>query len=464
MSRVLKANIWKYFIILLTERRNYIPILALYFLSLPDTNAQQIGLYIGIGTFAGFLLEIPSGYLSDTIGHKFSLIIAKISLLLSTCFFVFGSSLIYFIIGSAFISIGFAFASGTNSAFLHNTLTNLRREEEFGVLSGKIRGYVSLVSAFMILAKFSLLFSTCFFVFGSSLIHFIFGSIFISVGFAFSSGTSSAFFHNTLTNLNREGEFGVLSGKIRGYVSLVSAFMILALPFLSSFSLLMPIKVYLIFDVLGLFVAFFLHSPKMVYSADDVKGESILSQLKRFRKTGFYLTSIFLGVISGFMFGLSGYKEPFVASLGMPVVLIGFIMASSRFFWFIFSHNLSLLKKLKMKQLLFIEMFLFSGIIVLSSLLKHPYLIGLFIALLKGYFYARKSIIEEFMLSKFSLNKRYKATLLSVMSQISMFFQSVVSFFVGFVMVLSFSLGFFVAGIALFFILFSLYPFVMRSI
>ncbi len=70
----------------------------------------------------------------------------------------------------------------------------------------------------------------------------------------------------------------------------------------------------------------------MIYSADDVKGEGILSQLKRFKGTGFYLTSIFIGVISGFMFGLSGYKEPFVESLGMPVVLIGFIMASSRFF------------------------------------------------------------------------------------------------------------------------------------
>ncbi len=152
MTSALKANIWKYFIILLTERRNYIPILSLYFLSLPDTTAQQIGLYIGIGSLAGFLLEIPSGYLADTFGHKFSLILAKLSLLLSTCFFVFSSSLIYFIFGSVFISAGFAFASGTSSAFFHNTLTNLNRESEFGTLSGKIRGYVSLVSAFLILA------------------------------------------------------------------------------------------------------------------------------------------------------------------------------------------------------------------------------------------------------------------------------------------------------------------------
>ncbi|MFP4567334.1 MAG: hypothetical protein ACLFN8_00160 [Candidatus Woesearchaeota archaeon] len=371
---------------MLTERRNYIPILSLYFLSLPDSTAQQIGLYMGIGSIVGFLLEIPSGYLSDTIGHKFSLILAKVSLLRSTCFFVFGSSLI----------------------------------------------------------------------------HFIFGSVFISTGFAFSSGTSSAFLHNTLTNLKREKEFGTLNGKIRSNVSLVSAFMILALPFLSSFSLIMPIKIYLVFDIFGLIIALFLHSPKMVFSADDIKGESILSQLKRFKGTGFYLISIFLGLISGFMFGLSGYKEPFVASLGMPIVLIGFIMASSRFFWFLFGNNLKFLKRIKIKTLLAIEIFLFPGMIVLSSLLKNPYIVGLVIVLLKGYFYARKSIFEEVVLNKFFVNKRYKATLLSVMSQISMLFQSIVAFFVGFIMVLSFSLGFFISGVVLFLVLIGLFPFVRK--
>lgn len=121
-----------------------------------------------------------------------------------------------------------------------------------------------------------------------------------------------------------------------------------------------------------------------------------------------------------------------------------------------------MLKKLKIKELFSIEVFLFSGIIILSALLSNPYLIGLFIALLKGYFYARKSIIEEFMLSKFSFNKRYKATLLSIKSQMSMLFQSVISFLVGFIMVLSFSLGFFISGIVLFLILITLYPFVKK--
>ena len=68
MKKELQANIWKFFILIVSNRRNYIPILALYFLSLPNTTAQQIGIYTGIGWFAGFILEIPSGYIYFRIG------------------------------------------------------------------------------------------------------------------------------------------------------------------------------------------------------------------------------------------------------------------------------------------------------------------------------------------------------------------------------------------------------------
>ncbi len=151
MQKKLKSNIWKYFLLILTNRRNYVPILALYFLTLPNTTARQIGLYIGIGWFAGFLLEIPSGYLSDKWGHKKTLILAKFSLLLSTLFFIFGNSLPYFIIGSSLIAFGFAFTSGTSGAFLHNTLIGLKKEKDYGEIKGKIRAKASLISAGMIL-------------------------------------------------------------------------------------------------------------------------------------------------------------------------------------------------------------------------------------------------------------------------------------------------------------------------
>ncbi len=44
----LQSNIWKMWIYLFTHRRVYIPLLSLYFLTFPDSNFQQIGIYMGI--------------------------------------------------------------------------------------------------------------------------------------------------------------------------------------------------------------------------------------------------------------------------------------------------------------------------------------------------------------------------------------------------------------------------------
>jgi len=386
--RSLKSNIWKYFLIILTNRRNYIPILAIYFLTLPNTTAKQIGLYIGIGWFAGFLLEIPSGYISDKFGHKKTLILAKFFMLISTMFFIFGNSLLYFIFGSIFISLGFAFTSGTGGAFLHNTLVGLKKEKEYGEIGGKIRAKASLVSAGMILI----------------------------------------------------------------------------LPLLTKISLIMPIKIYLIFDVIGIITAFSLYSPKIKFDAEDEKGEKIWSQIKRFKGTGFYITSIFVGLIGGFIIGLSPFKEPFVESLGFPIIFIGSIMALSRVIWFIVGHNLKVLKKIKLQQLLFYEIFFFSGLIILSSQLKNPYFIGLIIAILIGYYHGRSSLIGEYYLSNFLINKRYKATMLSIKQQIGKLFESGIALVIGFIMAISFNLGFLVSGICLLVILLGIYPFMKKHI
>ena len=384
----LKSNIWKYFLIILTNRRNYYPILAIYFLTLANTTAQQIGLYIGIGWFAGFLLEIPSGYISDNWGHKKTLILAKFSMLISTLFFVFGNSLPYFILGSAFIAFGFAFTSGTGGALLHNTLVGLKREKDYGEVGGRIRAKASLVSA------------------------------------------------------------GI----------------ILLLPLLTKISLIMPIKIYLIFDVVGILTAFSLYTPKIKYSAEDEEGEKIWSQLKKFRGTGFYITSLFLGIIGAFMISLSSFKEVFVESLGFPIIFIGAIMAFSRVIWFIVGHNLKILKKIKIRKLLFYEIFFFSILIIISSQLKNPYLIGLIIAILLGYYHGRNSIIEEYYFQNFLVNKRYKATMLSIKKQIEKLFQSVIALVIGFVMVISFRLGFLISGVCMLVVLLGIYPFMKRGL
>jgi hypothetical protein len=309
-----------------------------------------------------------------------------------------------------------------------------------------------------------MLISTLFFIFGNSLPYFILGSSFIALGFAFTSGTAGAFFHNTLVGLKREKDYGEISGKIRANASLVSAGMILLLPLLTKISLIMPIKIYLIFDVIGILTAFSLYSPKIKYDAEDEEGEKILSQLKRFRGTGFYITSLFVGILGGLIMGLSPFKEPFVESLGFPIVFIGSIMAFSRVIWFIVGHNLKILKKIKIQKLLFYEIFFFSGLIIISSQLKNPYIIGLMIATWIGYYHGRSSLIGEYYLNNFLINKRYKATMISIKQQIGKLFESGISLIIGFAMAISFSLGFLILGISMLVVLLGIYPFLKKTL
>jgi MFS family permease len=121
-------------------------------MTLPNTTANQIGIFSAIGFFASFLLEIPSGILSDKIGHKKILVIAKILMIFSTLSFIYANSLIYFIFGSIFLSASTAFTSGTQDAFMHNTLIGLKKEKDYVKIIGKIKGNVSLLSIILILA------------------------------------------------------------------------------------------------------------------------------------------------------------------------------------------------------------------------------------------------------------------------------------------------------------------------
>ena len=87
----LKSNIWKLLILRTASTRLYTMILAVYFLTLPGVTIPQVGLYAAVGYLTEFLLEIPTGYLSDRLGHKKMLILSRISALLGVICFIVGN-------------------------------------------------------------------------------------------------------------------------------------------------------------------------------------------------------------------------------------------------------------------------------------------------------------------------------------------------------------------------------------
>lgn len=149
----LESNIRKYFLILFTARRNFIPILSIYFLTLPNSTAQQIGMYTAAWYLIGMIFQIPAGYLWDKRWNKTTLVVSKICLVLSSLAFVLWYNFRFFLIGSVLNSLGWdAFSSGNTSAFLHDTLSMTGKADRFKKISSSIRWRVSLLSVFFIIA------------------------------------------------------------------------------------------------------------------------------------------------------------------------------------------------------------------------------------------------------------------------------------------------------------------------
>ena len=374
-QRKLKGNIWKYFVVTLTQRRNFLPILAIYFLTFPDSTVKQIGIYTGLGYLASFLLEIPTGYFSDKFGQKNTLIIAKFSMLLSTLCFLIGNSLIWFIFGSILISTGFAFDSGTKQVFMHNTLKGLRKGKK----------YVKTM------------------------------------------------------------------GKISANVSLISVALIIIFPFFTSINILLPILICLILDVIGLFVVISLVEPNQKLFSEKVNFKTLKELIKKSRKSSFYIVALYTGLICGFVTGSGTFKELYAISQGLPIIFAGFAMGLSRLIWFFIGHNAhKILEKITFKQLMKLEMIIFPAFLILLMLASNPYLIIILYALMSGYYMGRSQVEEYYFLHTYTFSKQYKATTMSIQSQVGSLIQFIVVFGIGFVMNINYKLGNLILGITLF--------------
>lgn len=136
-----KDNIWKIGIHLVANKRTFMTLVSIYLLTMPSATTKTIGLITLAGEYAGFLFEIPSGYISDKIGHKKALILARTGLALGTLMYVYATNKYFFYAAAMLTSIGYAFESGTISAFMHNTLKSLKKEDQYSEIMGKIRSF-----------------------------------------------------------------------------------------------------------------------------------------------------------------------------------------------------------------------------------------------------------------------------------------------------------------------------------
>jgi len=382
----IESNLRKIWIYVFTNRRAYIPILWIYFLTFPDNTIKQIWLYTALGSLVSFLFEIPSGYFSDKFGHKKTLILAKIFMLLSTLFFILWHDWVFFSIWSIFLSLWFAFTSGTMEAFVHEYLSE----------SGKWTFFTKIW------------------------------------------------------------------GRIGGSVSLFNSILIISIPFLVKINYILPFYVWLFFDIIWLFVAIFLIDTKKDKVIQKIK--NIWSVIRQTKWSNFWPVAIFSIVLYWISSSTHAFRWPYLEYLWYPVVFIWFVMWFSRIIWFLVSRVLHKIEQnISIKKLLFWEIFMFSGSMFLISFLKNPYIVWLIFSVIIWYFWGRGPIIQNYIINQLP-DKRYKATMLSVKNQFSELVNLILVIILWYIMNYSYSLWFMLLAVLLFVWLFLSYLFIRKKI
>ena len=84
-----------------------------------------------------FLLEVPSGYFSDRIGRRRTLLIAAAAFVASYVCFIVGAGFWWFAAGQFLLATGMAMQSGTDTAFHYDSLKALGREAEYAQREAK---------------------------------------------------------------------------------------------------------------------------------------------------------------------------------------------------------------------------------------------------------------------------------------------------------------------------------------
>ena len=151
---------------------------AIWFLFFQNTlSASDAILLYAVYDIATTLFEVPSGYMSDRLGRRTTLIASSAAGFLGMVVFATADTFGAFVLGQTLLGASIAFVSGTDSAFLYESLVAEGREDE--VEAQELRAWrftfsglacSAVVGGIMALWSFELAFATCAIAFAAAVV------------------------------------------------------------------------------------------------------------------------------------------------------------------------------------------------------------------------------------------------------------------------------------------------------
>lgn len=127
----------------------YLPIFFLFFNDI--VSLQEVLLLESVYYISVVCIEVPSGYFSDRIGRKKTLIISSFLFILSYIVFGLSFNFMTLAVGQIFLAAAISFRSGTDTSFYYESLAEINKEEEYGQREATVQSWIQIASAFAVL-------------------------------------------------------------------------------------------------------------------------------------------------------------------------------------------------------------------------------------------------------------------------------------------------------------------------
>jgi len=138
-----KLNIWKSYLFHFFMGFHLISgVLLHFFMNWGKLTFVEIMFLQSYFTVMILLLEIPCGAIADYLSRKLSLTLGAISTALAALIYGIYPNLLIFLIGETLWAFGAALTSGTDQAFIYNTLTKLGKQDEISKVMARNRSFM----------------------------------------------------------------------------------------------------------------------------------------------------------------------------------------------------------------------------------------------------------------------------------------------------------------------------------
>ncbi len=147
LRQKLKSNIWKFYIFqAFTALTFFVPVIVLFWQE-NGLSLTQIMILQSLYSLTVVLLEVPSGYFADVFGRKKSLLLASVFMTLGMFIYSLGHNFYQFLIAEMTWGFGISFASGSDSAFVYDTLKDLKKENLYKKIMGNAVFYFFIATS-----------------------------------------------------------------------------------------------------------------------------------------------------------------------------------------------------------------------------------------------------------------------------------------------------------------------------